>query len=136
LGELVSYRLAEGVATIVMDDGKVNALSPAMLAALNAALDQATSVGAVVIVTGRTGIFSGGFDLSTLRAGGPEAALMLEGGFALALRLLQRPGRRGGGRTLGPGGRRGGPPRDRDHGGGRLGPTRPVGPRQLEGPGP
>jgi enoyl-CoA hydratase len=91
LGELVSYRLAEGVATIGMDDGKVNALSPAMLAALNAAFDQATSDGAVVILTGRTGIFSGGFDLTTLRAGGPDAALMLEQGFALALRLLEHP---------------------------------------------
>jgi enoyl-CoA hydratase len=80
MGDLVSYQLTEGVATIVMDDGKVNALSPAMLAALNAALDQATSDGAVVILTGRTGIFSGGFDLSTLRGGGPEAALLLNRG--------------------------------------------------------
>ena len=91
MGELVSYQLAEGVATIVMDDGKVNALSPAMLAAVNDALDHATADGAVVILTGRTGIFSGGFDLSTLRAGGPEAAHMLEQGFHLALRLLTHP---------------------------------------------
>jgi enoyl-CoA hydratase len=89
--ELVSYQLAEGVATIAMDDGKVNALSPALIAALNDALDRATSDGAVVILTGRTGIFSGGFDLTTLRAGGPDAALMLEEGFRLALRLLEHP---------------------------------------------
>jgi enoyl-CoA hydratase len=81
MGDLVSYQLTEGVATIVMDDGKVNVLSPAMIAAVNGALDQATSDGAVVILTGRSGIFSGGFDLTTLRAGGPAAALMLEQGF-------------------------------------------------------
>jgi enoyl-CoA hydratase len=91
MGDLVSYRLAEGVATIVMDDGKANALSPAMIAAVNGALDRATSDGAVVILTGRTGIFSGGFDLTTLRAGGPDAAQMLEQGFRLALRLLEHP---------------------------------------------
>jgi enoyl-CoA hydratase len=91
MAELVSYQLAGGVATIVMDDGKVNALSPAMLAAVNEALDRATADGAVVILTGRTGIFSGGFDLTTLRAGGAGAALMLEQGFLLALRLLEHP---------------------------------------------
>ena len=91
MGELVSYQLAQGLATIVMDDGKVNALSPAMIAAVNDAFDRATSDGAVVILTGRPGIFSGGFDLTTLRAGGPDAAFMLERGFQLALRLLDHP---------------------------------------------
>ena len=91
MGELVSYQFADGVATIIMDDGKVNALSLAMISAVNDALDRAASDGAVVIVTGRRGIFSGGFDLATLRAGGPDAALMLGQGFRLALRLLEHP---------------------------------------------
>ena len=37
----VSYKLADGIATINMDDGKANALSLAMLTAVNEALDQA-----------------------------------------------------------------------------------------------
>jgi len=91
VGELVSTQFLDGVATIAMDDGKVNALSPAMLSALNEALDRAAAAGAVVVLTGRSGIFSGGFDLTTLRSGGPGAARMLEQGFLLALRLLEYP---------------------------------------------
>ncbi len=89
MGELVSYELNEGTAMIAMDDGKVNALSIEMLASLNAALDQATSDGAVVVLTGRAGIFSAGFDLRVLRGGGPDVPLLLEQGFLLALRLLE-----------------------------------------------
>ena len=75
MGALVSYQLAEAgdpVATVTMDDGKVNALSPALQAELHAALDQAQADGAVVVVAGRDGVFSAGFDLDTLNAGGPR----------------------------------------------------------------
>lgn len=37
----VSYRQDESTAVITMDDGKVNVLGPAMLAAINTALDRA-----------------------------------------------------------------------------------------------
>ena len=37
----VNYALNESVATITLDDGKVNALSPAMQDAINTALDRA-----------------------------------------------------------------------------------------------
>lgn len=87
----VSYHMDEGVGTITMDDGKVNALSLPMLAELNAAVDRAESDGAVVVLTGREGVFSAGFDLATLRAGGPDALAMVQGGFELAWRLLSFP---------------------------------------------
>jgi len=91
MSSLVSYQLLDGVATIVMDDGKVNVLSSQMLASIGEALDQSVSDGAPVVLTGRVGIFSGGFDLKVLTAGGPDAARMLEDGFELALRLLEHP---------------------------------------------
>ncbi len=91
VGELVSCQVTDGIATIAMDDGKANALSLPMLAALNEALDRAQSEDAIVVLTGRPGIFSGGFDLKVLGGGGPDAALMLEQGFLLALRLLEHP---------------------------------------------
>jgi enoyl-CoA hydratase len=89
---LLSYTVDAAVATITMDDGKANALSPAMLDELDAALDRAESdpVGAVVLA-GRPGRFSGGFDLGVLGEGGPEAERMLRGGFELAGRLLSFP---------------------------------------------
>src|SRR5437763_12340365 len=88
---LVSYSLEGGVAGIAMDDGKVNALSPAMLGELNAAFDRAEADRAAVVFTGRPDRFSAGFDLNVLRAMDDSARLMLRGGFELALRILSFP---------------------------------------------
>ena len=88
---LVSYQLDDAIATITMDDGKVNALSPEMQAEINAALDRAEADRAVVLLTGRDGVFSAGFDLRVIRGGGDDAASMVRGGFDLAHRLLSFP---------------------------------------------
>ena len=73
VSERVTYQLDGGIATITMDDGKVNALSPAMLTELSAAFDRAEADRAVVILAGREGRFSGGFELPTLwQAGNPR----------------------------------------------------------------
>src|SRR6516162_4884819 len=87
----LSYDLTDGVARITMDDGKVNALSPAMFAQLNAAFERAAADEAVVMFRGRQGVFSGGFDLKVLTAGGSEAHTMVWAGFELAARLLDFP---------------------------------------------
>jgi enoyl-CoA hydratase len=91
MAELVTYGRDGQVATITMDDGKVNALSLEMQAELNQALDRAESDRAIVVLTGRTGIFSAGFHLPTLQAGGPDGAKMVIGGFRLSERLLSFP---------------------------------------------
>jgi enoyl-CoA hydratase len=88
---LINYDLVGGIATITLDDGKVNVMSLSMQAAIHAALDRAAQDGAVVVITGRPGVFSAGFDLSTLGAGGADAAQMVLGGFELALRILSHP---------------------------------------------
>ena len=86
-------RVESGAAltTLTLDDGKVNALSCAMFDALGAALDQAQAAGTVVLLQGRPGVFSAGFDLATLRAGGAAAGRMLEAGARLTERLLSFP---------------------------------------------
>lgn len=91
MSTLVSYQLKDGIATIAMDDGKANALSPAMQAELNAALNRALADKAIVVLTGRAGMFCAGFDLPTLMGGGATAVQMLTGGFDLAERLLTFP---------------------------------------------
>src|SRR5262245_27428807 len=91
MSNLVGYALEDAVATITMDDGKVNVMSPSMATALNTALDRAEADRAVVLLTGRTGVFSAGFDLGVLRAGGSEAAAMVRAGFELAERVLSFP---------------------------------------------
>lgn len=87
----VTYESANGIATIRMDDGKVNALSPGMLAEIDAALDRAEADGAVVVLAGRDGVFSAGFDLGVLRGGGSRSVAMLRAGFELAERVLSFP---------------------------------------------
>jgi enoyl-CoA hydratase len=88
---LVSYRTEDGIATVKMDDGKVNVMSPEMLGEINVALDKAEADQAVVLITGRQGVFSAGFDLNILRAGGSPATAMVRAGFELAERLLSFP---------------------------------------------
>jgi enoyl-CoA hydratase len=89
--KLVTYQLTDGIATIAMDDGKANALSLAVQAELNAALDQALADRALVVLTGRQGMFCGGFDLPALMGGGANAVKMLTGGFEIAEKLLSFP---------------------------------------------
>ncbi|MER6000574.1 crotonase/enoyl-CoA hydratase family protein [Nonomuraea angiospora] len=91
MGTLVSYQLKDSVATITMDDGKVNAVSVQMLTELGAALDRAAADSAVVLLEGREGVFSAGFDLKALAAGGDGALALVRGGFELAERLLSFP---------------------------------------------
>lgn len=89
----VSYRRDETIAVITMDDGKVNALGPAMLAEINAVLDQAEGENAgAVVIAGNERVFSGGFDLKVFRSGDVQASIeMLKAGFELSHRLLSFP---------------------------------------------
>lgn len=89
MSELLTYELNGAVATIVMDDGKVNVMSAEMLRALNQALDRAENDNANVVLAGREGIFSAGFDTKTLaRADPDETYEMMRLGSELALRVL------------------------------------------------
>lgn len=88
---LVGYHLEDKIATVVMDDGQKNVISPAMIEAINKALDQAEKDQAVVVLTGREQVFSAGFDLKILKTGVVNTFKMLIGGFKLAERLLSFP---------------------------------------------
>jgi enoyl-CoA hydratase len=90
--DLVTYTLADGVATVTLDDGKANAMSPAMLAAIGEALDQAERDEAVVVLRGRPGVFSAGYDLKVFQSGDGDALIgMLRAGGATVQRLVDFP---------------------------------------------
>jgi enoyl-CoA hydratase len=91
MDKLVSYERSEGVSTITADDGKVNAMSVAMMQEINAALDQAEEHRSVVILTGRDGVFSAGFDLAVFKQGMEPLMEMLRVGARLTERLLSFP---------------------------------------------
>lgn len=91
MSDLIDYRLEEGVATLTLNNGKVNAISPAMIEAFNRALDQAEQDRAVVVITGQPGILSGGYDLKVMTAGPLEAVELVTAGSTLTRRLLSHP---------------------------------------------
>jgi len=74
-----------------MDDGKVNALTFDLFAEMNTALDRAEAEGLGVVLAGRDGRFSAGFDLKVLTSLTPDAARLLRTGFELSHRLLSFP---------------------------------------------
>jgi len=87
----VRYELEDTLALIHIDDGKANALTHAVLESLDAAFARAEREAAAVVLAGRPGRFSGGFDLGVMRSG-PEAAnaLVLRGA-ELMLRVFEFP---------------------------------------------
>ena len=91
MSELLSYELSESIATITMDDGKANAMSSKMLAAIASSLDQAERDEATVVIAGREGMFSAGFDLSVFTQGSTAVYEMLKAGGELVERVLTFP---------------------------------------------
>jgi len=87
----LSYHLADGFATITIDDGKANVMGLPMLRALEAAFDRALEDKAVVIIQGRPGMFSGGFDLTVFKSDPRELFEMLKSGAELTERVLSFP---------------------------------------------
>ena len=93
----VNYAQADAVATITLDDGKVNVLGPDMQQNIHAALDRAeqgVALGEVkaIVLAGNNRVFSGGFDLAIFGSGDAVAGLgMLGGGIELMVRLLTFP---------------------------------------------
>ncbi|HDZ55543.1 MAG TPA: crotonase/enoyl-CoA hydratase family protein [Pseudomonas xinjiangensis] len=88
----LSLKIEDGIAEIGLDDGKVNALSQTMIEALLDALKQAEQADCAVLIHGRTGCFSGGYDRKLIDAGGPACDAMREAGDRLTLGLLDYPG--------------------------------------------
>jgi len=87
----VTCTYQDNIALIAMDDGKANAVSPTLLEQLNQALDRANREASAVILSGRAGRFSAGFDLSVMGQGGAAMANLVVDGARLAYRLLQSP---------------------------------------------
>ncbi|MFZ4481216.1 MAG: crotonase/enoyl-CoA hydratase family protein [Rhodoferax sp.] len=91
MSELVSYQLDDGVATLTLANGKVNAISPDVIASFNHALDRALQDKAVLIITGQPGILSGGYDLKVMMSSPQNAIGLVTLGSQLARRMLAHP---------------------------------------------
>ena len=79
---LTSIETKDEISIITLDDGKANAFSFEMITSLNESLEQVPKDKGVLIIKGRDGLFSGGFDLKTLASGDMDAiAKMVSAGY-------------------------------------------------------
>ncbi|MGD2133356.1 MAG: crotonase/enoyl-CoA hydratase family protein [Maricaulaceae bacterium] len=84
-----AFEMRAAAAWITMDDGKVNAMSIDLLEEIMQRLDEADAADAhAVVLKGRPGVFSAGFDLKVLRSGIEAAGQMTATGVRLIRRLL------------------------------------------------
>lgn len=88
---LTTHDDADGVVRIQLDDGKANALSPALVDAISRALDAAEKDGRAVVLAGRPGRFCAGFDLSVMGSNADAARSLVHAGAELCVRLLEFP---------------------------------------------
>jgi enoyl-CoA hydratase len=85
-------QIQNDIAIIRMDDGKANAINFDMVAALNEALDKAEAEAKAIVLSGREGRFSGGFDLNAFASLGADGVYkLLDAGAELLLRLYGGP---------------------------------------------
>ncbi|HEX2574818.1 MAG TPA: crotonase/enoyl-CoA hydratase family protein [Aquihabitans sp.] len=85
---LPTYRLDDGIAVITLDDGKANAFGDAVLEALEGLLDRVEADGArALVLVGREGRFSAGFDLKEMTAGVEAMRALVARGARWWLRL-------------------------------------------------
>jgi len=89
--DLVRFDPVGDVARLHFDDGKANVISPASLAALNAALDRAEKEAGAVVLFGRSGRFCAGFDLNTIQESPEAARRLVAGGAQLLARMAGSP---------------------------------------------
>ena len=80
------------VSIITLNDGKANVFSPEMSSTVSNLLDQVPGDKGSLVITGRTGIFSAGFDLKIISSGDADAvAAMVKTGFTLLARIYNFP---------------------------------------------
>ncbi|MDH3705805.1 MAG: crotonase/enoyl-CoA hydratase family protein [Acidimicrobiia bacterium] len=91
MSDLIRDEQHGDVALLTMDDGKANALSHAMIDALDAGLDRAEADASALVLAGREGRFSAGFDLSVMQAGPEAARALVAAGGRLCARLYTLP---------------------------------------------
>ena len=80
------------VSIITLNDGKANVFSPEMSSTVSNLLDQVPEDKGSLVITGRPGIFSAGFDLKIISSGDADAvAAMVKAGFTLLARIYNFP---------------------------------------------
>ncbi|MEM7468963.1 MAG: crotonase/enoyl-CoA hydratase family protein [Pseudomonadota bacterium] len=84
-------KVENNIAIISLDSGKANAVSHQLIDDVDAGLDEAQASAKAVVIRGRPGIFSAGFDLKEFKKG-PEATIALvKRGTKILHRIFMHP---------------------------------------------
>ena len=89
--DLITYEEHGKVAVLTMDDGKANSVSAAMIEALDAAFERARTEARAVVLAGRPGKFSAGFDLRVMMSGPAAVRGLVVAGGEMLMRLYEHP---------------------------------------------
>lgn len=90
----LSLSIAEDIATITLDDGRANVINPPWIAHFLATFAEAEKSAKAIVIAGREGVFSGGFDLKWMpTATAQEIGILLDGGRDIVARVYgsERP---------------------------------------------
>lgn len=88
----MEYETSNNIVTLSFDDGKANVVGHQFLEDINQGLDRAEKEQAgAVILRGREGMFSAGFDLGEFKKGPEQGMSMVKRGFELLVRLYSFP---------------------------------------------
>ena len=87
----MSFRIEQEIAIFEFDDGKANALGHELIEQFFFALAEAESEAKGLLIAGRQGIFSAGFDLKEVKRGGRAAAELVKKGAKLFHRMFDFP---------------------------------------------
>ncbi len=87
----MEYQLNDDVAVLTFDDGKANVIGNAFMDAMIDGLSRAQQEAVAVVITGRTGLLSGGFDLKEIEKGAEAVKAMMKMGSNMFYRLFSHP---------------------------------------------
>ena len=91
MSEFTKVEIEDGIATITLDDGKANALGFTMIEHINKALDEAEAAADVIVMTGREGVMTAGFDLKVMRNEPDRVMDLVTQGGQMLVRIFASP---------------------------------------------
>lgn len=91
MSEFTKVEIEDGIATITLDDAKANALGFTMIEHINKALDEAEAAADVIVMTGREGVMTAGFDLKVMRNEPDRVMDLVTQGGQMLVRIFASP---------------------------------------------
>ena len=87
----MNYEQEGDVAVLHFDDGKANVVGHDLIAAMHQGLDRAQEEAQAVVILGRPGRFSAGFDLEEFKKGQQAGVELVTAGARMLLRMFSHP---------------------------------------------